>query len=57
MEEITVLNLENLHWITIDLMKNAIIERAEHSTAVSEDQTKIYIFGGVKGDFLLSHKI
>ena len=54
-EEIDVLNLENLNWISIQLVSEGHLRRTEHSTAVSEDHSKIYIFGGVGGDFLLTN--
>jgi len=48
-----VLNLEKLIWCEVEVCGDNRLQRAEHSTALSAEEDKIYIFGGVDKDFNL----
>ena len=60
-ETVYVLDLETLAWTNIKIRAKAdhtqSILRAEHSSAVSRFENKIYIFGGLDSDFKLANEL
>ena len=52
-DEISVLNLETLTWSHCNLVNHNQMQRSSHSTALTTDNNKIYIFGGIDTDFAL----
>ena len=60
-ESVFVLDLETLAWTNIRIRAKTghtrAILRAEHSSAVSRHEHKIYIFGGLDNHFKLSNEL
>ena len=52
---IYLLDYANLTWTKVKCGEEKVC-RAEHCSVVSADQDKIFVFGGVTGDFGLCHK-
>jgi hypothetical protein len=52
--QVGVLNLETMIWATIELFgRETVLKRAEHCTVINQEETMIYIFGGVDENFIL----
>ena len=60
-ETVYVLDLETLAWTNVHIRHETghcpAVLRAEHSSAVSRHENKIYIFGGLDSHFKLSNEL